>query len=177
MAAMATTLLPIAAQARPGWHGGRGWHRDRGIDGGDLLAGILIIGGIAAIASAASNSQRNRDANRNSDYRYRGDPRDYPQQNPRYDPRGDDWTRDGQDQGSSGQGDPARGTGLTRDLDDAVNACADEASRKGDVAEIRDATRSDRGYRVTGRFGNGDSFSCDVRGEGGVLLDIRRGGL
>ena len=58
LAALATTALPVAAEAhgrwdRGGW-GGRGWHRDRGgVDGGDVLAGLLIIGGIAAIAKSA----------------------------------------------------------------------------------------------------------------------------
>lgn len=172
MAAMASAVLPLAsqAQARPGWNGGgwgggRNWHRDRGVDGGDVLAGILIIGGIAAIASAASNAQRDRDVVRSNDDRYRADDA------PRDDYRRDSWPTgnpSGQDQGS----DYARRA--TTNIDDAVNRCVDEASRKGEVDEVYDASRSANGYRVSGTLRNGDRFSCDINGEGGVLLDLRR---
>lgn len=170
LAGMMTAMVPLAAeaQARPnwgggGWGGGRGWHRDRGIDGGDVLAGILIIGGIAAIASAASksstNSQRDRDARNDDGYRYRSD----------------DQARYEDNQGSW-QNQPSRG-GATRSMDDAVDRCVEEASRKGEVDEVYDAARSGNGYRVSGALRNGDRFSCDVSGEGGVLLDLRRGGF
>lgn len=165
LAATATALLPLAAEARPGWGtggwgGGRGWHRDRGIDGGDVLAGILIIGGIAAIASAASKSQRDRDAREDDGYRYR------PDDQPRYEDRSDDNWRD----------QPSRG-GATRSMTSAVDACVAEASRKGEVDEVYDASRAGEGYRVSGTLRNGDRFSCDVNGQGGVLLDLRRGGI
>lgn len=177
-AGMATALLPLAAEARPGWNGGgwggRGWHRDRGIDGGDVLAGILIIGGIAAIASAASNASKNRERSVPQDDGYRYRPEDVP--------RNDDWRSEGrvqdwQGSGQVGQGyDDRYGQGsATRGLDQAVDNCATEASRGGEVDEIYDATRNGNGYRVSGRLRNGDSFSCDVNGQGGVLLDIRRG--
>ncbi len=191
-AGMASALLPLAAEARPGWNGGgwnrggwggRGWHRDRGIDGGDVLAGILIIGGIAAIASAASNANRNRERtiprdNRPQDdgYRYRGD--DLPRQ--------DDWRSEGrvQDwQGSGGQGNGGPGSGqdsrggATRGIDGAVDRCVAEAERKGEVDEVFNAARNGDGYRVSGALRNGDSFTCDVNGQGGVLLDVRRGGI
>jgi hypothetical protein len=173
-AGMATALLPLAAEARPGWGnggwgnggwGGRGWNRDRGIDGGDVLAGILIIGGIAAIASAASNANKNRERSVPQDdgYRYR----------PENAPRNDDWRSDGRVQDWQGSGQMAQG-GATRGLDQAIDNCATEASRGGEVDEIYDATRNGSGYRVAGRLRNGDSFSCDVNGQGGVLLDIRR---
>ncbi len=174
IAAMASAVLPLAsqAQARPGWNGGgwggRGWHRDRGIDGGDVLAGILIIGGIAAIASAASNAQRDRNVVRNNDYRYRSDDAE------RDDYRRDNWPPSGQ--GSYYQGGDAT-RGATRSIDDAVNRCVDEASRKGEVDEVYDASRSANGYRVSGTLRNGDRFSCDINGEGGVLLDLRRGAM
>lgn len=175
VAAMASALLPLAsqAQARPGWNGGgwngggwgggRGWHRDRGIDGGDVLAGILIIGGIAAIASAANNAQRDREVVRDGDHRYRQD------NAPRDNYRRDNWPT-----GNQG-GDFARGA--TRSIDDAVNRCVDEASSKGEVDEVYDASRSANGYRVSGTLRNGDRFSCDINAEGGVLLDLRRGAM
>lgn len=181
VAAMASAVLPLAsqAQARPGWNGGgwggnnwggggRGWHRDRGVDGGDVLAGILIIGGIAAIASAASNAQRDRDVVRNNDYRYRSD------DGPRDDYRRDNWPTGN----ASGQGQGADyARRATSNIDDAVNRCVDEASRKGEVDEVYDASRSANGYRVSGTLRNGDRFSCDINGEGGVLLDLRRGAM
>lgn len=164
LAGMMTAMVPLAAeaQARPNWGGGRGWHRDRGIDGGDVLAGILIIGGIAAIASAASkssNNARDRDTRDDDGYRYRSDDQ------PRYEDNQGSW-----------QNQPSRG-GATRSMDDAVDRCVDEASRKGEVEEVYDAARSGNGYRVSGALRNGDRFSCDVSGEGGVLLDLRRGGF
>ncbi len=161
-AGMATALLPLAteAQARPGWGGGRHWRGDRGIDGGDVLAGLLIFGGIAAIASAASKSNE-RNANRDQDSRYR----DGPAQSEPY--RGDDWRQNG------GQGSFA--PQATRNINDAVDRCIAEASRNGEVEEVFDASRNGGGYRVSGALRNGDSFSCEVSGQGGVLLDLRRG--
>ncbi|MDT0508617.1 hypothetical protein [Novosphingobium sp. MMS21-SN21R] len=162
LAGMATAMIPLAAEARPGWGGGdRHWHRDRGIDGGDVLAGLLIFGGIAAIASAASKSNDRRDDN----YRYRPEPAP----NDTY--RQDDW-RPNETRPYEGQGTSPRAA--TRGIDDAVERCVDEASRKGDVEEIYDATRAGNGYRVSGTLRNGDRFSCDVNGEGGILLDLRR---
>lgn len=163
-AALATTLLPVAAEAhgrwdRGGW-GGRGWHRDRGgIDGGDVLAGLLIIGGIAAIATAASNAdKKNRNARDDDSYRYR--PED-----DRRDDRRDDW----RDQSGSAPSSSARG------LNDAVDSCVTEVERSGDIEEVFDATRNGDGYRVSGTLRNGDRFSCDVSRDGGVLLDLRKG--
>lgn len=179
VAGMAMAILPLAAEARPGWNGrgwnggwnGRGWHRDRGIDGGDVLAGILIIGGIAAIASAASNANRNRapDPRNDDDYRYR----------PEAAPRQDEWRSDGpvRDWQGSGQwnGEQGARAGATRGLDRAVDNCVTEASRKDEVDEVFDAARNGNGYRVSGVLRNGDSFTCDISVQGGVLLDIRRG--
>lgn len=178
LAGVATALLPLAAQARPGWHGGgwngRGWHRDRGgIDGGDVLAGLLIIGGIAAIASAANNASRNRerDAREDDGYRYRPDARG--------EDRADGWRSEGrvQDWQGSGLGQSGARGDATRGLDRAVDDCVTEASRKGEVEEVFDAARNGSGYRVSGSLRNGDTFSCDVNGEGGVLLDLRRARL
>lgn len=162
VAGMATAMLPLAtqAEARPGWGGGRHWRGDRGVDGGDVLAGLLIIGGIAAIASAASNAN-NRDAQRDRDYRYRDQP------TPENDYARDDWRQNG------AQRDFSRGA--AQSISDAVDRCVDEASRKGEVDEVFDAARTGNGYRVSGTLRNGDNFSCDVSGQGGVLLDLRRG--
>lgn len=174
LAGMATVMLPLAgeAQARPGWGGagwgggGRHWHRDRGIDGGDVLAGLLIFGGIAAIASAASKSNDRRD----DDVRYRSEPA------PDDSYRRDDWRYNGSNtdtrpyEGQSGSDRVA-----TRGLDEAVSRCVDEASAKGEVDEVYDATRAGDGYRVSGTLRNGDRFSCDISAQGGVLLDLRRG--
>lgn len=62
-----------------------------------------------------------------------------------------------------------------RNLNDAVDACAAEAERSGEVEDIYDASRQGGDYRVSGTLRNGDRFSCDVSPQGGVLLDIRRG--
>lgn len=167
VAGMATAMLPLAAevQARPGWGGGRHWRGDRGIDGGDLLAGLLIIGGIAAIASAASKS-KDRNANREQDNRdqdiqYRDAPtQNFPDQN-------DGWRSNG------GQGGYAQQA--TRNINDAVERCVDEASRRGEVEEVYDASRNAGGYRVAGTLRGGDGFTCEISGQGGVRLDVRRG--
>jgi hypothetical protein len=162
LAGLATAMLPLAAEARPGWgNGGRHWHRDRGIDGGDVLAGLLIFGAIAAIASAASNANNRRD----DDYRARP----VPVPNDNY--RQDDW-RPEETRPYEGQGTSPRAA--TRGIDEAVERCVDEASRKGEVEEVYDATRAGNGYRVSGTLRNGDRFSCDVNGQGGVQLDLRR---
>jgi hypothetical protein len=167
MAGMATAVLPLAAeaQARPGWGGGRHWRGDRGIDGGDILAGLLIFGGIAAIASAASKSN-SRNTSRDQDYRdrdaqYRNDPQ-YNEPN-----RDSDWRQNGAQGGFPQQ--------ATRNINDAVERCIGEASRNGEVEEVYDAARNGVGYRVAGTLRSGDNFSCEVSGQGGVLLDIRRG--
>lgn len=167
IAGFATAMLPLAAeaQARPGWGGGRHWRGDRGIDGGDVLAGLLIIGGIAAIASAASKSN-NRTVPRDQDYRdqnpqYRNDPV------PSAPDQGEDWRQNG------GQG--GFDQRATRNINDAVERCLDEASRRGEVEEVYDASRSGGGYRVAGTLRGGDDFSCEVSGQGGVQLDVRRG--
>ena len=176
VAGMATAMLPLAteAQARPGWGGGRHWRGDRGIDGGDVLAGLLIIGGIAAIASAASKS-KNRNANRDPDNRdqdvqYRDEP---VQSAPE---RGDSWGSNGQ--GSSGWGSNGGQGGFgqpaTRNINDAVERCVDEASRSGEVEEVYDASRNGSGYRVAGTLRGGEAFSCDISAQGSVRLDVRR---
>ena len=171
MAGMATAMLPLAAeaQARPnwggGWGGGRHWRGDRGIDGGDVLAGLLIIGGIAAIASAASKSKSRTDQRdqeyRDQDPQYRDDPA------PNASDRTDDWRQ------NSGQGGGFERQ-ATRNINDAVERCVNEASRRGEVEEVYDASRSGPGYRVAGTLRGGDEFSCVISGQGGVQLDVRR---
>lgn len=169
LAALATTALPVAAEAhgrwdRGGW-GGRGWHRNRGgIDGGDVLAGLLIIGGIAAIATAASKAEKKRNVPEDDGYRYRPE---VDQRNDQRDVQRDRQPDDWRDDSRAGVG--------SRGLNDAVDSCVTEAERTGEVDEVYDATRNGDGYRVSGTLRNGDRFSCDVSREGGVLLDIRRG--
>lgn len=165
-AGLATAMLPLAAeaQARPGWGGGRHWRGDRGIDGGDILAGLLIFGGIAAIASAAGkpnnrNTQRDQGV-RDRDNQYRDEPyQNAPDQ-------GGDWRQNSGQVGLAPQ--------ATRNINDAVERCVDEASRSGEVDEVFDASRNNGGYRVAGTLRSGDNFTCEVSGQGGVLLDIRR---
>lgn len=172
IAGMTTAMLPLAAeaQARPHWGrgggwggdwGGRHWHRDRGgVDGGDVLAGLLIIGGIAAIATAASNAEKKRDGRNDDDYNYRPD-------------RNDDWRGNGSDNGDSDNRDSDWNSGASRGIDDAVNRCVEEASRRGEVDEVYDAARSGEGYRVSGTLKGGDDFDCQVRGNGTVDVDVR----
>ena len=126
------------------WRGYR-HHRDR-IDGGDLLAGILVIGGIAAIASAASeNKDRRRDR------------REYPQNDRPYDYRDEGRDRD------FGDRDPGNGRGA---MDRAVDACAAEAARTGQIDEIFDVEKIDGEWRVKGDYRNGREFTCSVDANG-----------
>ena len=126
-------------------------HHDR-IDGGDLLAGILVIGGIAAIASAVD---KNKDQRR--------DRRDYPQNDRRY-----DYRDDGRDRDYRG-GDPGNGRGA---MDRAVDACAAEAARTGQVDEIFDVERIDGEWRVKGDYRNGREFTCSVDGNGKAYVGV-----
>lgn len=154
--------IPLSAKPtpQPGWtsaqdswskHRWRGYrhHRNR-IDGGDLLAGILVIGGIAAIASAAGDSKNRRDERR-----------EYPRNDRPYDYR-DDYRSDGRDRDYDG-GDPGNGRGA---MDRAVDACAAEAARSGQVDEIFDVERIDGEWRVKGDYRNGRTFTCSVDGNG-----------
>ena len=126
------------------WRGYR-HHRDR-IDGGDLLAGILVIGGIAAIASAASeNKDRSRDR------------REYPQNDRPY-----DYRDEGRDRDFGGR-DPGNGRGA---MDRAVDACAAEAARTGQIDEIFDVEKLDGEWRVKGDYRTGREFTCTVDASG-----------
>ena len=126
------------------WRGYR-HHRDR-IDGGDLLAGILVIGGIAAIASAASeNKDRRRDR------------REYPQNDRPY-----DYRDEGRDRDFGGR-DPGNGR---RAMDRAIDACAAEAARTGQIDEIFDVEKIDGEWRVKGDYRTGREFTCTVDANG-----------
>ena len=120
-------------------------HHDR-IDGGDVLAGILVIGGIAAIASAASeNKDRRRDR------------REYPQNDRPY-----DYRDEGRDRDFGGR-DPGNGRGA---MDRAVDACAAEAARTGQIDEIFDVEKLDGEWRVKGDYRTGREFTCTVDANG-----------
>jgi hypothetical protein len=125
----------------------RGWgHHHDGIDGGDILAGVLILGGIAAIAGIASSASKTRTAQA---------PANAPPPAP----------RDGyvaQAPGGAAQG------SADRALDAAVNACAGEAARQGDVDTIDDARAESGGVRVEGGLSSGRRFTCQVDGSGRV---------
>lgn len=130
-------------------------HHDR-IDGGDVLAGILVIGGIAAIASAAGDSKNQR-----------RDRRDYPQDDRRYDYR-EDYRGDARDRDFR-DGDPGNGRGA---MDRAVDACAAEAGRNGQVDEIFDVERIDGEWRVKGDYRNGREFTCSIDGNGKAYVGV-----
>ena len=119
------------------------WHRRDRIDGGDVIAGVLVIGAIAAIASAAKS-------NRNREYRY---PQRYPAPDRPYDYRSNptDWR--------SGDG---------RGLDRAVDMCARELERTARVDTVDAVERNGYGWRVTGRLGNGDAFTCSIGNDGRI---------
>ncbi len=122
----------------------RRWrHRDR-VDGGDVVAGVLVLGAIAAIASAASNSNRDRQ------YRY---PQRYPASDRPYDYRSG--SIDSRYDGSRG-------------IDRAVDVCAREVERNAKVDTIDGVERSGDGWRVSGRLGNGDPFTCSVGSDGRI---------
>ena len=155
-----TIPLSVKPAPQPGWtpaqdswndHRWRGYrrHRDR-IDGGDVLAGILVIGGIAAIASAVGDNQNRR-----------GERREYPRNDRPYDYRDDD-RNDGRDR-DYGSRDPGNGRGA---MDRAVDACATEAGRTGQVDEIFGVERIDGEWRVKGDYRNGRAFTCSVDGNG-----------
>lgn len=115
-------------------------HRNRGVDAGDVIAGVLILGGIAAIASAASEPRRST--------------RNYPQQQPNYQPR----------RSNSGQG-----------LDRAVDMCLQEIERDVRVDSVDSVDRTSAGWNVTGRLYDGEGFACQI-GNNGQVSNISYGG-
>jgi hypothetical protein len=119
------------------------WHRRDRIDGGDVVAGVLVIGAIAAIASAAKS-------NRDREYRY---PQRYPAPDRPYDYRSGptDWR-----------------SGDSRGLDRAVDMCARELERTARVDTVDAVERNGYGWRVTGRLGNGDAFTCSIGNDGRI---------
>lgn len=120
------------------------WHRRDRIDGGDVVAGVLVIGAIAAIASAASKSNEVRR------YPY---PERYPAPDRPYDYR-------------SGPTDSRYGD--SRGLDRAVDMCAREIERTSRVDTVDGVERNGDGWRVTGRLGNGDAFTCSIGNDGRI---------
>lgn len=148
-AALSMAASPALARDRWGWGGGWGRHHDR-VDAGDVIAGILIIGGIAAVASAASKASKNRRAD---DYRYPED-RDY---------RGEDY------RGQEYRGDDYRGSAYSGDMNDAVNRCIDEVNRgRSRVESVDGAERDADGWRVRGRVGSDNRFTCAIDGDGRI---------
>ena len=150
-AAFCMGASPALAQ---GWDGGwDGWghHHDRRVDAGDVLAGILIIGGIAAIASAVNSKSRDsrrddrRDDRRDQNGRYPGD-------------RTAGYGNDNDQQWRQGSG-----------IDSAVERCSNEVSRgSGRVQAVDSINRDGDGWRVQGRTGNGQQFTCSVDGNGQI---------
>jgi hypothetical protein len=116
------------------------WHRRDRIDGGDVVAGVLVIGAIAAIASAASKPRQER-------------PYPYPAPDRPYDYR-------------SGPTD-SRYTD-SRGLDRAVDMCAREIERTARVDTVDAVERNGDGWRVSGRLGNGDAFTCSIGNDGRI---------
>lgn len=119
------------------------WHRRDRIDGGDVVAGVLVIGAIAAIASAANS-------NRDREYRY---PQRYPAPDRPYDYR-------------SGPTDSRYID--NRGLDRAVDMCARELERTARIDMVDAVERNGDGWRVTGRLGNGNAFTCSVGNDGRI---------
>lgn len=152
-AAFAMAASPASAQGW-GWGGGYndGWgrhHRDR-VDAGDVIAGILIIGGIAAIASAASSHKRDgRNTRGNVQGRYPGD-------NP--DARAGRYGNDNDQQWRQNGG-----------VDSAVSRCTNEVSRGPDRnTSVESINRDGAGWRVQGRTGAGQVFTCSVDATGQI---------
>lgn len=134
-----------------GW-GGRRRHHNR-VDAGDILAGVLIIGGIAAIASAAGKSNRTRQQQdeRARDYQY---DKNTPSA---------EYTTDDRPSWDDSRSSEARG------LDSAADRCATEIERGERRIETIDAVnREADGWRVQGRLGGGDAFSCTVDRDGRI---------
>lgn len=171
-APVAAAPLPVAAHAAPsaplaydseagnvqGWRYPR-YRRHSGahIRTGDAIAGIAILGAVAAIASATSNANRSRSRDvyreppvRDRDYRY--DDRRYD------DRRSSGWDRNG-------------------GINSAVDLCVGQVERGDDrVDTVDEAIRDGGGWRVSGRLGNGDSFSCRLDNEGRIrAIDIGDG--
>jgi hypothetical protein len=157
IAALAAFSLSAGpAFAGHGWGDwGRHRHRDR-VDVGDVLTGILIVGGIAAIASAASSSDRNRDRRRDD---RRDDRRD-----------SDDYQRDADypaNRAPDSQYAPAPSWN-EGGLASAVDRCTNEFSGTGGRSEVDAVSRAGDGWRVQGRTGEGQAYSCTVDGNGRI---------
>jgi hypothetical protein len=187
-ACFAMSASPVLAD---GWRGQRGWghyRHDRGVDAGDIFAGLLILGGIAAVASAVSkkNAERTRgeqapppppaDASRNGP-----DGQDGWYEVPGAQ-GGDDYGAgqgegmdDSRDAPPAGQGSAAPGSGSgwgagthSAELDNAVEACAAEAGKRGSVDQIWSAGPMAGGFEVRGGLTSGAQFTCTVDSQGRV---------
>lgn len=169
---VAAAQLAVASQAAPahavaydseagnvqGWRYPR-YRRHSGahLRTGDAIAGIAILGVVAAIASASSNADRTRTREV-----YREPPvrdRDYDYNDRRYnDRRSSGWDRNG-------------------GINSAVDLCVGQVERGDDrVDSVDEATRDGNGWRVQGRLGNGDNFTCRLDNEGRIrAIDIGDG--
>jgi hypothetical protein len=132
-------------------------HSGAHIRTGDAIAGIAILGAVAAIASAANNADRTRTREvyreppvRDRDYNYR-DGRST-------DRRSSSWDRNG-------------------GINSAVDLCVNQVERGDDrVDAVDEAIRDGSGWRVQGRLGNGDNFTCRLDNEGRIrAIDIGDG--
>lgn len=152
IAALTAFSLSAGPALAQGWGWNDGWgrhrHRDR-IDAGDVLTGILIVGGIAAVVSAASSHDRDRD-------RRRDDRRD----------RDDDY----QGQSAGGyQPAPAQGPSWNQGgIGSAVDRCMTEIARGDGRDQVEGVSRAGDGWRVQGRTGEGQGFSCTVDASGRI---------
>ena len=140
-AALALTAASPAQAQSWGYDRYDYYDRDRGIDVGDIATGIAVVGGIAALISAFDGNDR-------YDYGRYGYNRGYGYNQGYYGNRGYGY----------GYGNQAYGYGSARA---AVNACGLEAQRIGRNVQITDLDRTNRGYRVRGRF-----YVADYDGRG-----------
>lgn len=151
MAALSMAASPAHARHWGGGWGGWDRHHDRSVDVGDVLTGILIIGGIAAIASAASSNNRDRRRDDRGD-NHRGQNGSYP---------GDRSAGYGNDNDQQWQ--------LAGGIDKAVGQCAAEVSRgSARVQAVESIDRDGDGWRVQGRTGSGQQFTCVVDAGGQI---------
>ncbi|MCI4591134.1 hypothetical protein MOK15_13665 [Sphingobium sp. BYY-5] len=175
-----------AAQAQPGWGGGRGWdrgwdrhrHRGNGFGVGDAIGVAALVGAVAIVASSMSKDKKAQGARTDRGY---GDDYDAPPPSADTDygadVRNDAPTRDDadfSDVAGSGSGDDAQNDTMT-------NACAvairDQAQREDGYAEIRQmgipTATEGGGYNIDGevetrasyRATNSDTrrFTCAMK--------------
>jgi hypothetical protein len=127
-------------------------HSGAHIRTGDAIAGIAILGAVAAFASASSNADRTRTREVYREPPVRDRDSNY------NDRRNSSWDRNG-------------------GINSAVDMCVGQVERGDDrVDAVDEAIRDGSGWRVQGRLGNGDAFSCRLDNEGRIrAIDIGDG--